>query len=103
MPDLSNVTHPIEWVITHSNSKEPIAVIRKLRLGAGKVLYFRAITWHVDPSKRELIGYWGSLSEAAQNVYGLYERSIPKQFLAQSGSTWREPLPLTKPKAPPVA
>src|SRR5690554_6021187 len=102
MPDLSNFTHPIEWVITHSASKEPIALIRKLQLGLGQVTYYRATTWNSEPSKRELIGYWGSLNEAAQNVYGLYERKLPRQFFATSGSTWREPLPLTNPKGPPT-
>lgn len=102
MPDLSNFIHPVEWEISHAASKEPIALIRRLRLGAGRVLYYRAITWDADPSKRELIGYWGTLDEAAQNVYGLYERKLPKQFLASSGSTWKEPLPLTKPKMPPA-
>ncbi len=102
MPDLSNFTKPIEWEVTHSASQTPIAVIRKLKLGPGHVLYFRAVTWHADARKRELIGYWGSLAEATQNVYGLYERKLPPQRLASSGSTWREPLPLTKPKAPPA-
>ncbi|SFN65829.1 hypothetical protein [Mycetocola miduiensis] len=103
MPDLSNVTQPIEWAIVHSTSRDPIALIRKLQLGAGRTTYYRAITWHVDPTKRELIGYWGSLNEATQNVYGLYERKLPPQFLASSGSTWREPLPLTRPKTPPLS
>ena len=102
MPDLSNYTRAIEWEITHSTKRDPIAIIRKLHLGPGDVVYFRAVTWDADPANRELIGYWGSLEEATQNVYGLFERSMPKQFLASSGSTWREPLPLTMPKHPPA-
>lgn len=102
MPDLSSVTTPVEWVVTHSSSQEPIAVVRRLRLGPQRELYFRAVTWHVDPAKRELVGYWGSAEEAVQNVYGLFERSLPPQFLMTSGGTAREPLPLTKPKAPPA-
>lgn len=102
MLDLSNVSTPIEWEITHPASPEPIAVIRKLRLGAGRVLYFRAVTYDVDSRKRELIGYWGSLDEAAQNVHGLFERHLPPGSLVSTKGLPREPLPLTKPKHPPV-
>lgn len=103
MPDLSNVTTPVEWVVTHSAATGPIAVVRRLRLGPDRELYFRAVTWHADPARRELVGYWGSVEEAVQNVYGLYERSLPPQFLMTDGGTAREPLALTKPKAPPAA
>ncbi|MET1051858.1 MAG: hypothetical protein ABWX65_04380 [Mycetocola sp.] len=102
MPDLSNVITPVEWVVTHSAASGPIAVVRRLRLGPDRDLYFRAVTWHDDPAQRELVGYWGSLDEAVQNVYGLYERSLPPQFLMTGGGTAREPHALTKPKAPPV-
>lgn len=102
MPDLSNVTTPVEWVVTHSAATGPIAVVRRLRLGPDRELYFRAVTWHADPARRELVGYWGSVEEAVQNVYGLYERSLPPQFLMTGGGTAREPHPLTKPKAPPA-
>ena len=102
MPDLSNVTTPVEWVVTHSSSQQPIAVVRRLRLGPERQLYFRAVTWNADPEKRDLVGYWGSAEEAVQNVYGLYERSLPPQFLMTGGGTAREPPALTKPKAPPA-
>jgi hypothetical protein len=103
MPDLSNVTAPVEWVVTHSTAKEPIALVRRLRLGPARELYFRAVTWHQDAGRRELVGYWGSLEEAVQNVYGLYERSLPPQFLMTGGGTTRQPAPLTKPKPPPAS
>ncbi|GHD42126.1 hypothetical protein D9V29_01315 [Mycetocola manganoxydans] len=103
MPDLSNVTTPVEWVVTHSAAKEPIAIVRRLRLGAERELYFRAVTWNADPAKRELVGYWGSAEEAVQNVYGLFERSLPPQFLMTGGGTARQPQPLTKPKPPPAS
>lgn len=103
MPDLSNVTTPVEWVVTHSAAKEPIALVRRLRLGPNRDLYFRAVTWHRDATKRELVGYWGSVEEAVQNVYGLYERSLPPQFLMTGGGTTRQPAPLTKPKPPPAS
>lgn len=99
MPDLSNVTTPVEWIVTHASTPEPIAVVRRLRLGPRRELYFRAVTWHPDPSRRDLVGYWGSAEEAVQNVYGLYERSLPPGR-ADAG-TARQPPPLTKPKAPP--
>ena len=102
MTDLSNVTTPVEWVVTHAVATGPIAVVRRLRLGARRELYFRAVTWHIDTAQRELIGYWGSLEDAVQNVYGLYERSLPPQFLEARGKTAREPHALTKPKPPPV-
>lgn len=101
MPDLSNVTTPVEWIVTHASASEPIAVVRRLRLGPRRELYFRAVTWHPVPSRRDLVGYWGSAEEAVQNVYGLYERSLPPQLLATGGGTARQPPPLTKPKAPP--
>ncbi|WP_411720505.1 hypothetical protein [Mycetocola sp.] len=103
MPDLSNVTTPVEWVVTHSASKEPIALVRRLRLGAQRELYFRAVTWRPNPARRELVGYWGSLEEAVQNVYGLYERSLPPQFHVTGGGTARELQRLTKPKPPPAS
>ncbi len=101
MPDLSNVTTPVEWVVTHAAAKGPIAVVRRLRLGRARDVYFRAVTWHADPSERSLVGYWGSAEEAVQNIYGLYERSLPPQFLMTGGGTTRAPLPLTAPKPPP--
>jgi hypothetical protein len=100
MPDLSSVITPVEWVVTHASSSEPIAVVRRLRLGQQRDLYFRAVTWHANPSKRDLIGYWGSAEEAVQNVYGLYERSLPPNLLRAADGSARGPLPLTKPKAP---
>jgi hypothetical protein len=103
MPDLSAVTTPVEWVVTHSAAKDPIAVVRRLRLGPQRELYFRAVTWHSVSAHRELVGYWGSLEEAVQNVYGLYERSLPPQFLMTGGGTAREPQRLTRPKPPPTA
>jgi hypothetical protein len=103
MPDLSNVTAPVEWVVTHSTAKEPIAVVRRLRLGPARELYFRAVTWHRDAGQRQLVGYWGSVEEAVQIVYGLYERSLPPQFLMTGGATARQPAPLTKPKPPPAS
>jgi hypothetical protein len=103
MPDLSHVTTPVEWMVTHSAASEPIAVVRRLRLGPQRELYFRAVTWHRDSTRRELVGYWDSLEEAVQNVYGLYERSLPPQFLMTGGGTTREPQPLTKPKPPPAS
>jgi hypothetical protein len=103
MPDLSTVTTPVEWVVTHSAANDPIAVVRRLRLGQQRELYFRAVTWHPVSAHRELVGYWGSLEEAVQNVYGLYERSLPPQFLMTGGGTAREPQRLTRPKPPPTA
>ncbi|SFN34669.1 hypothetical protein [Mycetocola miduiensis] len=102
MPGLSHVTTPVEWVVTHSAATGPIAVVRRLRLGPDRELYFRAVTWHEDPARRELVGYWGSVEEAVQNVYGLYERSLPPQFLMTGGGEARQPAALTKPKAPPT-
>lgn len=103
MLDLSTLTAPVEWVVTHSAAKEPIALVRRLRLGPNRDLYFRAVTWRRDVTKRELVGYWSSLEEAVQNVYGLYERSLPPQFLMTGGGTTRQPAPLTKPKPPPAS
>lgn len=103
MPDLSRVRSAIEWEISHPASDEPIAVIRKLRLGPGKVLYFRAVTYDVDPAKRELIGYWGTLEEATQNVHGLYELHLPPEKVTTADGEPRDPLPLTKPKHPPAS
>jgi hypothetical protein len=103
MSDLSNVTTPVEWIVSHSASKEPIAVVRRLRLGPQGELYFRAVTWHRRSAHRELVGYWASLEEAVQNVYGLFERSLPPQFLMTGGGTTREPQRLTKPKPPPAS
>ena len=103
MPDLSNITTPVEWVVTHSAAKEPIAIVRRLRLGAERALYFRAVTWNTDPAKRELVGYWGSAEEAVQNVYGLFERSLPPQLHMTGGGTSRELQRLTRPKPPPAS
>ena len=102
MPDLPNVT-PVEWVVTHASAAEPIAVVRRLRLGSQRELYFRAVTWHPDPAHRDLVGYWGSAEEAVQNIYGLYERSLAPQTMTAVGGAARPPPPLTKPKAPPTA
>ena len=85
MPDLSDVSTPVEWVVTDVSAREPIAVVRRLRLGPRRELYFRAVTWHPDPARRDLVGYWGSAEEAVQNVLGLYERSLPHQFLTTGG------------------
>ena len=101
MPDLSTVTTPVEWVVTHASVQEPIAVVRRLRLGPQRELYFRAVTWHQDPAKRDLVGYWGSAEEAVQNVYGLFERSLPPESTRTGAGTTRQPPPLTRPKAPP--
>jgi hypothetical protein len=103
MPDLSSVSTPVEWVVSHSAAAGPIAVVRRLRLGPERELYFRAVTWHSDVAQRELVGYWGSLDEAVQNVYGLYERSLPPQFLMTGGGTTRQPQSLTQPKPPPAS
>ena len=102
MPDLSTVTTPVEWVVTHASVQAPIAVVRRLRLGPRRELYFRAVTWHSDPAKRDLVGYWGSAEEAVQNVYGLYERSLPPESRRTGEVTARQPPPLTRPKAPPA-
>ena len=59
-----------EWLVAVPGQPEPIAVIRRLRIG-GRVIY-RAVTWAPSSSARELVGYYPNGDEAAVAVWRRY-------------------------------
>ena len=62
-----NLVLPVEWLLTVPGHAEPVAVIRRLKLG-GRVV-FRAVTWAPGSGGRELIGYYPDGDSAAVAVW----------------------------------
>ncbi|MDP9027436.1 MAG: hypothetical protein M3N46_07740 [Actinomycetota bacterium] len=57
-----------EWIVMRDSKREPVAVIRALRLGPRDELFFRVVTWAADSAARTLLGYFPTLDEADQSV-----------------------------------
>ncbi|TQO23773.1 hypothetical protein FB385_2634 [Paramicrobacterium agarici] len=88
-------------MIKSARQPYPVAVVRMLHLGPDREVYFRAVTYSPNASERELIGYWGSLEEAIQNVHHVELSKMPAAWLATGGSSFREIPPSTPQKPPP--
>lgn len=58
-----------EWIVMRDSKREPVAVIRALRLGPRNELYYRVVSWAADSATRTLLGYFPSLDAADQSVH----------------------------------
>ncbi|GAA2176236.1 hypothetical protein GCM10009846_29220 [Agrococcus versicolor] len=82
MPELS--VEPSEWVVMVH--RRAYAVIRRVTI-AGDDGFWRVVTGEDDRSRRRLIGYWGSLEEAAHNALAYVEHRLPSAWMATGTST----------------
>ncbi|TIH28602.1 hypothetical protein D4765_18405 [Subtercola vilae] len=58
----------LEWVVIRNNPRYPKALIR--RVDPDKPTeHYRVVTFDIDPSRRELLGRYGSLSAANDSVH----------------------------------
>lgn len=46
-----------EWAIMRDSNIEPVAIIRKLALGACSDTFYRIVTWAPASEDRQLVGY----------------------------------------------
>jgi hypothetical protein len=90
---------PVEWLVGHPSSPSPVAIIRLLRLGPDRELYYRAVTY-ADAPARKLIGYWASLEDAEQGATAAFEATMPKAWRMTGGGSERPPM-LPPPQKPP--
>jgi len=51
-----------------NSNREPVAVVRAVKLGRRDEKYFRVVTWAQASEDRTLIGYFPSLAEADRSV-----------------------------------
>jgi hypothetical protein len=63
---------PVEWHIRYPVSVPPIGVVRRLEFGIRPDVWFRAVTWSEDSTRRRLIGYFATPEDAAAAVWGEY-------------------------------
>ena len=65
-----------EWVIMRNSQREPVGVIRALRMGPRNELFYRVVTWALTSQGRALVGYYPTLAEADRSI--LFSKSAPK-------------------------
>jgi hypothetical protein len=103
VPELS--VEPSEWVVLVH--RRAYAVIRRVTI-AGDDDFWRVVTGEDDRSRRRLIGYWGSLEEAAHNALAYVEHRLPSAWMATGtatslvprSATPQKPLPGRSPHEP---
>lgn len=100
MPEYVHLAKPVEWLVGSPRQQGPGAIIRRLALGREADTYYRVVTWADDPAQRELIGYWGTLEEAARNAVAVFEKDMPSSWLS-SPNGFRERVTGTPQKPPP--
>lgn len=81
-----------EWIIMRDSKRDPAGVIRSMRLGPRRELFYRVVTWAPTSDGRKLIGYYRSLQEADQSI--LFTPAVPPR----RGPAW--PAPDGKPAVP---
>lgn len=65
-----------EWVIMRNSQREPVGVIRALRMGPRNELFYRVVTWALTSQGRTLVGYYQTLEEADRSI--LFSKPAPK-------------------------
>jgi hypothetical protein len=65
-----------EWIIMRNSQREPVGVIRALRMGPRSELFYRVVTWAQKSEDRTLIGYFSTLDEADRSI--LFVNPTPK-------------------------
>lgn len=69
-----------EWIIMRDSNREPVGVIRTVKLGPREKTFFRVVTWAPTSEGRQLVGYFDTLEEADESI--LFE---PKSAGPQGG------------------
>jgi hypothetical protein len=67
-----SLADPVEWYIRYPVDVAPIGVVRRLEFGIKPDVWFRAVTWSEDSTRRQLIGYFTTPQDAAQAVWQAY-------------------------------
>jgi hypothetical protein len=57
-----------EWIIMRNSQREPVGVIRALRMGPRDELFYRVVTWAQTSEGRTLVGYYQTLDEADRSI-----------------------------------
>ena len=57
-----------EWILMRDDRRTPAAIVRALRLGARRELFYRVVSWAAASEDRHLIGYFQTLAEADRAV-----------------------------------
>jgi hypothetical protein len=65
-----------DWIIMRDNQREPVGVIRTLRMGPRNQLFYRVVTWAPTSEGRTLVGYYPTLDEADRSI--LFSNPSPK-------------------------
>lgn len=65
-----------EWIIKRNSQREPVGVIRALRMGPRNELFYRVVTWALTSQGRTLVGYYQTLEEADQSI--LFSTPAPR-------------------------
>ena len=64
-----------EWILMRDDRRTPAAIVRALRLGARRELFYRVVSWAATSEDRHLIGYFHTLAEADRAV--LFTPDLP--------------------------
>jgi hypothetical protein len=65
-----------EWIIMRNSQREPVGLIRALRMGPRNELFYRVVTWAPTSEGRTLVGYYPTLDEADRSI--LFVNPSPK-------------------------
>jgi ribosomal protein S16 len=93
-------TRPVEWDVLHPLDGAHVAVIRLMLLGPKREPFYRVVTPEPDRSRRQLLGYWGTLDEAHEAALALLEQHTGEAIEGGGRKSSRR-VPPQKPPSPP--
>lgn len=67
-----------EWIVMRDSKTEPVAVIRRVKLGPRNETFFRVVTWAEESTDRQLVGYFASFKEADQSMLFVPSQNTPR-------------------------
>lgn len=95
---------PIQWEVREPLTGNVMAIIQVVHLGPRQEPYYRSVTANPDPSKRKLVGYWGTPNEAHDGTIALYEQRVGRSLsgggLPPSELVPQKPPPARDPNRP---
>jgi len=57
-----------EWIIMRDSNREPVGVVRVVKLGPRNETFYRVVTWAPASEDRQLVGYYATLAEADRSI-----------------------------------
>jgi hypothetical protein len=91
---------PMERDVLHPLDGAHVAIVRLVLLGPTSEPFYRAVTPEPDRTRRELLGYWGTLEEAHEAALALLEQRTGQAIEGGGRPPSRQVPPQEPPSAP---